>query len=499
MILSRLKMKQSLLALFAVLMLAIGACRKEDFDQPPSNGVDPGLNVNMTLDSLKRVIYYADMLAKKNIVITGDWTIKGVVVADDKSGNLYKTVIIDDGTAGVALRIDISNYNTDYPIGRQVYLKLKGLVMGPYAGLVQIGGYIDSTSGSTPTLEAIPSSLVIKHLIAGTWGNTVNPYIVTIAELGNTYKWQNRLVTIFDVQFQSTDTGKVWADNVSLASVNRYMEDCFNNSLIVRTSGYSNFAGQLTPAGSGAFTGVFSVYNSDKQMILRDPSDLAMNNGRFTVGTCPPPPSVYSSIEDLRAAFASGNSVCPNVYIQGVVISDNSTGNVNSSNAYIQDNTGGIVVRFAATHSLSLGDSIKVVCSGISLSEFKGLLEVGGTTGSNTPLSYATILGTGTVIPRNATIAQLKANLTGSFDPWECTLIKLSGVTIVGGGTFSGNKIVTDGVDSITMYTAAGATFSGSNVPAGTVSITAILSEYNTPTAPNTRQQLVPRSAADVQ
>lgn len=498
MIFRRFTQKQTLLALLAVLMLSFGACRKEDYDQPPSNGVDPGLSVNMTLDSLKRVIYYSDMMAKKNITITNDWVVKGLVVADDKSGNLYKTVIIDDGTAGIAVRIDLSNYNTDFPVGRQVYIKLKGLSMGTYAGLVQLGGYIDSTSGSTPSVEAISSSLITKHLITGTWGNTVTPYNISVTELGNTYKWQNRLVKIDNVQFQTTDTGKTYADNVNLASVNRYMEDCYNNTLIVRTSGYSNFAGQKTPRGSGSITAVFSVYNADKQLLLRDLNDVKLDFGRFVVGSCPPPAGTQGTISAIRAAFASGNTICPNIFINGTVISDFTTSNLNGRNIFIQDNTGGIVVRFAANHSFQLGDSLKIECSGQTLSEFNGLLQVGGST-PNVPLGFATKVGTGTVTPRLTTIAQLKANLTGTNDPWESTLVKVQGVTFIGGGTYSGSKLITDGTDTITVYTATGASFSAANVPTGTVSVTAILSDFTNATAPNTRQQLVLRNTNDVQ
>jgi len=501
MILRRLKNKQGLLLIMAVLLIAFGSCRKDEFDEPPSNGVDPGLTVNMKLDSLKKK-YLPQMSANQIVTITEDWVIKGLVVADDKSGNLYKTIIIDDGSAGIAIRIDISNYNTTYPVGRQVYVKLKGLFMGTYADLVQLGGYIDSTSGSSPSVEAIPASLVTNHFVAGTWGNPVVPYTVTIAELNNTYKWQNRLVKINDLQFQPSDTAETWADNVNLGSVNRYLEDCYFNDLIVRTSGYCNFAAQLTPKGSGSFVGVFSVYNSDKQMILRDPSDLSMNNARFIPGTCPPPPpppTGYSDISAVRAAYLSGNSVCDDVFIQGTVISDVTSTNINGRNLYIQDNSGGIVVRFDANHSFQLGDSLKIICAGQTLSEFNGLLQIGGTS-PNVPVSFATVLASGkTVTPRITTIAQLKANLTGTNDPWESTLVKLQNVTFIGGGTYAGSKLITDGVDTITIFTATGASFSGSNVPTTTVSVTGILSDYSFASAPNTRQQLVLRGTNDVQ
>ena len=146
--------------LFSLLLLAMVSfnfvsCREDEFDEPPLNGTDPNLTVNMTIDSLKRL--YSDSIINFNKIITIDsnWVIAGVVTADDKSGNYYKTMVIEDATAGISIRLDMSDFNVEYPIGRRVYVKLKGLVMGDYGELIQIGGYIDNT-GTSPEAAPIP-------------------------------------------------------------------------------------------------------------------------------------------------------------------------------------------------------------------------------------------------------------------------------------------------------------------------------------------------------
>jgi len=73
-------------------------------------------------------------------------------------------MIVDDGTAGIAIKLDISNYYTDYPVGREVYVKLKGLTLSYYGGLVQIGGFKDTVNAS-PSLASIPASLVLIILL----------------------------------------------------------------------------------------------------------------------------------------------------------------------------------------------------------------------------------------------------------------------------------------------------------------------------------------------
>jgi hypothetical protein len=480
------------------LVFSFNACRDDQFDEPPMNGEDPGLNVNMTLDSLKTI--YKSQLTNYSAIpyikIDNDWTVKATVIGDDRSGNLYKTMVIDDGTAGIAIKLDLSNFYTDFPVGRQVYVKLKGLTLSYYGGLVQIGGFKDTVS-ATPSLESIPSALVRNYIIGSTWGNTVTPFTLNFADLGSdgksaaAYKWQSRLIKIEKVQFQSADAGQVWANQPALGSVNRFLECCYSfpssvGEIIVRTSGYSDFANDLTPTNSGSIIGIYSVYNSDKQLTLRDPSDCLMDTARFVSGACggapvpPPPAATMTTISNIRSQFTgSGTTVSGSYKITGVVISDATFQNLNSQNVVIQDATGGIVVRFDATHSFALGDSIVVNVTGQSLSEYNGLLQVGGTSPS-VPLAYGTKVGTGTITPRVVTAADLIANMAGT-ESWESTLIKINNATF-STTTFTTATNVVDATGTILLYTDCSgtfqATFANAAIPAGT-SITAIVSEFN--------------------
>ncbi len=494
------KFKFNAWLILAALTIAFSfnSCRDDQFDEPPVTGADPGLTVNMTLDSLKNI--YRSQLTSYSAIpyikIDNDWTIKATVIGDDKSGNLYKTMVVDDGTAGIAIKLDISNFYTDYPVGREVYVKLKGLTLSYYGGLVQIGGFKDTVNAS-PSLASIPAGLVRNYIIGGTWGHTVTPFSVNFADLGSdgksaaAYKWQSRLIKIEKVQFQSADAGQVWANQPALGSVNRFLECCYSfptsiGGIIVRTSGYSDFANDLTPTTSGSIIGIYSVYNTDKQLTLRDPSDCLMDTARFTSGACgsapvpPPPAATMTSIANIRSQYTgSATTVSGSYKITGVVISNSLFQNLNSQNVVIQDATGGIVVRFDATHSFALGDSIVVNVTGQSLSEYNGLLQVGGTSPS-IPIAYGTKVGTGTITPRVVTAADLIANMAGT-QSWESTLIKINNVTF-STTTFTATTNVVDATGTVLLYTDCSgtfqATFANAAIPAGT-SVTAIVSEFN--------------------
>jgi hypothetical protein len=505
-LIKKFKLNAWLILAALTLVFSFNACRDDQFDEPPINGVDPGLDSNISLEKIK-TIYYSQLTNYNSIPyikIDSNWIIKATVIGDDKSGNLYKTMIVDDGTAGIAIKLDLSNFYTDYPVGREVYVKLKGLTLSYYGGLVQIGGFKD-TVNATPSLASIPAALVRNYIIGGKWGNTVTPFTVNFADLGAdgksaaSYKWQSRLIKIEKVQFQSADAGQVWANQPALGSVNRFLECCYSfpssiGGIIVRTSGYSDFANDLTPTNSGSIIGIYSVYNTDKQLTLRDPSDCLMDTARFTSGACgsapvpPPPAATLTTIANIRSQFTgSATTVNGNYKITGVVISDASTNNLNSFNVVIQDGTAGIVVRFDAAHSFALGDSIVVNVTGQSLSEYNGLLQVGGTSPS-VPIAYGTKVGTGTISPRIVTVADLASNMSGT-QSWESTLVKITNVTF-STTTFTTTTSVSDGTGTVTLYTRTAATFSGAAIPAGT-SITALVSEFN-------GVQLNARSASDV-
>ncbi|MFI3327573.1 MAG: DUF5689 domain-containing protein [Rikenellaceae bacterium] len=78
--------------------------------------------------------------------ITANIVIRGKVISSDEPGNIYKSLFIQDGSvsdgtrAAIELRLYASNY-TKYPIGSTVYVRLKGLSIGDYRGMLSIGAY----------------------------------------------------------------------------------------------------------------------------------------------------------------------------------------------------------------------------------------------------------------------------------------------------------------------------------------------------------------------
>lgn len=439
-------------------VLGMSACKKE-VDAPPVEDY-PTLTATHTIAELKRD--YAPTTGPSPI--DSGVIIEGIVVGDDKTGNFYKNLVIQDSTGGMQIRINVTNLYNNYPRNRKVWLRCDGLFLDDFNGTPQI----TAQAGA-----GIEDALLRKHLVPGPYNQVVEPTLVTIQNIGPEHI--NTLVRLENVEFASADAGEYYADPFGNRTVNRTIRDCNGGSILLRTSGYSELASAFTPAGSGSIMAVYAVFGSDKQLYIRDTTDVNMTGQRCTGGGGGG--GTVTSIADIRAIFPASQSIADGTRLRGFVISDNSTGNSDNRNLVVQDATAGITIRFTSNHNFSLGDEVEFDLSGGTLSEFSGLLQVG-----SVPAGAGDVVSSGnSFTPPTVTVSQVVANLN-STRTMESTLVRIENATITGGATYAGGRTVADGSgDNITLFTRNQASFSGDPIPSGTVELTAIVSVFNTP------------------
>lgn len=428
----------------ALVVLVFTSCIKEP-DEPPVTQVPVG---DITTIAQLRALY-----SGTPIKFTEYNSIYAVVTADDKSGNLYKNIYVQDNTGAICLRILSSGglYQGD-----SIRINLKNLVLSDYRGLLQLDSvHVDSN--------------IVKQATQ----RPVEPKLVTLADIiANPATYQSHLVKIENAQFTYQDAGQTWADKPNQVTINRNLEDCFGYSTIVRTSGYSSFADQLTPEGNGSIIAIVGQYNNDIQLYIRKPEEVIMNGQR-----CEEQDDGLErlTIAQVRALYQGAATNLPaNTKIEGTIISDKANENLTGRNAFIMDESGeGITLRFMSFHDFLLGQKVKVNISTIELSEFNGLLQI-----TNIPNGNGKVLGLGTLPePIVVTVAELNANIS----TLQSKLIKINNASITGGTTFSGNRTLSDGTGNVTLRTESYATFANSTIPTGTLSVTCIASVYNTP------------------
>ncbi|RYZ55654.1 MAG: hypothetical protein EOP49_02420 [Sphingobacteriales bacterium] len=441
-------------------LFSLSSCLKKDFDAPPDTStIDPNLPVNMRIDSLK--LRMATSGSAKRI--DSNWTIYGIVTADDRSGNFYKQITIEDSTGGIAVLIDANSLYSKYPIGRKVYINLKGFYFGYYAKLPQIGGVPDNTG----SMSSIPQSSVDSFIVKA---NFPNPLPVSrfddLSQLKTVNNAMiNRLIEVDNIQISMADTNKTYAAPPTLSSgTNINIEDCNGNKMIIRTSGYASFQAYNVPNGKGRLRAIYTVFNNTPQLVIRDTADLQFNDERCGSNA----PTV--SVDSIRNLYTSGSVVVGSYQIRGVVVSDRSNNNIDSKNMVFQNGASGIVLRFGAAHQFDLGDSLVINVSGGTLSEYQGTLQL-----ANVSTSNAVALATGiSVTPRVVTLSALNAN----FEDYESTLVKVLDVTTSASGTYGGSKTITDPTGSIVLWTfntaTTTATFASSPIFTGTKTLVGI-------------------------
>ena len=229
------------------------SCEKE-FDTPPIKELPSGSVI--TIADLR------NMWVTQDVKITDELSVYGVITMDETSGNIYKEAYIHDVTGGIDLRLMSSGGLYE---GDSVRVYLKGTIVSKYNQMLQL----DSVDVDNNVIKQSTEQFRSPELLSD------------IAQITATH--QAQLIQLNNVQFSSADIGQTYADAQNQQSQNRMLEDANGNQIIVRTSGYANFAGDTVPSGNGTFIGVVSQYNNDLQLLIRRPSELSLNGERNVI------------------------------------------------------------------------------------------------------------------------------------------------------------------------------------------------------------------------
>ncbi|MFO8144880.1 MAG: DUF5689 domain-containing protein [Candidatus Syntrophosphaera sp.] len=462
----KLKNYYKLSIVLSVVLLVLFSCVKTEFDAPETDGIpyDPDKVVN--IEYLKSSLGLELGQEELPLKIEDDYSLFATVIMDDKSGNIYKSAFIQDETGGINLRLMSAGglYEGDY-----IRINLKNTTLSIYQNLWQL----DSVD-----VDKNIQKLATWSCETTIWGDpkpVIEPEEATIG-LINAQVFESQLVKLEDVQFRIDELGKTYADSEDeFTTVNRILIDCEGDTVIVRTSGFAKFADEPIPGGNGSLVGVVSRYRDEFQLLLRDQNEVNLDGSR-----CEDDLEIIT-IQDIRDMYADGTTTIPqNFAIEAVVISDVDNENLPGSNAVVMDDSdAGIVLNFEEFHEFKLGSKIRVNVGSEKIELVNGSMQVQDI--SNGKAFY---LGSGVLPdPVQTTVADVLAN----FDDYESKLVTFSNATITGGTTFAdpdvshGSLDLNDGTASITLFTYKFAEFAGETVPTEPVTITGIVSVYNSP------------------
>ena len=275
-----------------MLLLVFTAACNDEFDQPPMVIPTAQHTPNMTIAEFKAkywqdAVNYIDTV-KEDIVIHG-W-----VTSSDESGNIYKSLYISDGTAGINISINQNSLYNNYRIGQEIVIPMKDYFVGKYNGQQQLGYPAWYASGSVWEATFLPqamweSMVEINGLPDLSKVDTVD---VSISDFQGKYdaetllKYQGKLVRISGVQFVEANGTLTYAE--SSATTNRTIADEDGNQLVVRNSNYADFRADVLPEGTVDVVGLLSFYATRQnssgtwQFYLRSADDVIGGGGKGT-------------------------------------------------------------------------------------------------------------------------------------------------------------------------------------------------------------------------
>jgi len=224
------------------------SCNKK-YDNPPANDVPVGEIIS--IGDLK------DMFTGSVTVIDSNYSIVGNITTEETNGAFYKEIYMEDLSGAIKIQLKASG---GLYIGDSIRINIIGVTMSEYGDLIQLDN-ID----------------VDQQVVKIATEKFVEPFESSINQL-SINEDQSRLVKLNDVEF--TEMGMTYADAINLTTGSRILSDCNGNTISVRTSGYANFADDTLPSGKGTVIGIFTIYNSEKQFVVRDINEVKLDSTR---------------------------------------------------------------------------------------------------------------------------------------------------------------------------------------------------------------------------
>ncbi len=249
------------------------SCIKDGEFNAPSSDCKEGLETVVSYAQVK-ALYTGEL-----VQIQEDWSIEGYVISSDRAGNFFKVLHFQENpispAEGFQIEIDMRDSYLRYPVGKKIFIKLKGLYLGKSKGVFQLGGTFSGFG--TVTVGRLPALKVPEHILLSCDDPvTIEPAEISIPAIDST-------LTSTLVRFQDLEINEAELDSVfsrAGEATERVLLDCLDNELSLLNSGFTDFQNEPLPKGNGSITGVLLRENSKYSLAIRDLDDIDFSNSR---------------------------------------------------------------------------------------------------------------------------------------------------------------------------------------------------------------------------
>lgn len=267
--------------LASVAVMALASCMN-DFDEPGLKNPPFGNNSigepNMTITEFKEK-FSKELFETSPTMITEDIVLGGVIVSNDETGNVYKQIVISDGDDAMLIGTNAVGLYSYLPRGQKVAIDCKGLSIGSYGELPQIGTPYTNNKGVI-AIGRMSEITLKRHIkLVGTPNKECSEMIPADLEeawlTSTNKKCLPRYVRLKGVSFNEADGKRTFAPESEV--VNNAVERTVTvgkKNIIFRLSSYADFANSVIPQGKFDITGVLTCYYDNWQFMLSSDKDL---------------------------------------------------------------------------------------------------------------------------------------------------------------------------------------------------------------------------------
>ena len=264
------------LSILALSLFTMTSCMNDfdepDFKEPPFGNNEIG-EANMTIAELKAK--YASTISASGVKeVTEDIIIEGVVVADDATGNVYKQFIINDETGAIIIGVNDVGLYAMVPVGQRVRIDCKGLHVGGYGKMAQVGGLYEGKIGR------MAKSVYREHVRLVGEPSMVQPELVPEVIDDSYFTNENKenlakFVRLENVEITEANGTELWApEELQYNNVVERHIKMGKTNLVLRMSTYADFANEAIPDGKLNINGVLTRYNDYWQFVISSTGDI---------------------------------------------------------------------------------------------------------------------------------------------------------------------------------------------------------------------------------
>lgn len=251
-----------------ILVLFFWGCQpqKETFtvsETIPPVTITPNTSIKALLERIKNS---ENGFAKISIDEDSLW-LEGYVISDDRAGNFYKELWIQDAPEnpgyGIKISIDRRALSDYFVSGSKVYVYVNGLGIGNQNGQPTLGEYQGNAIGN------ISAFLWEDHLIRTDHIATIIPKKMELGQLQEEDMGQWLLFE--DIQFSSAEIGKTLAgETYDIYDGERRLLNCDSyRSIWLSSSSFSKFKSIVVPEGQGSIEALLTRDFFNEKYILK--------------------------------------------------------------------------------------------------------------------------------------------------------------------------------------------------------------------------------------